>query len=113
MLRARIANAGCSKVSSCAEVWDVGGQESLRATWTTYLQATDAIIFVVDSNDEETLMLAKMELYNVPAAGFSRAGICLGSMSAKLANRCGTSYGCPMDFAFRPLLGCILDYEWT
>merc|ERR1739845_222995 len=45
-----------------------GGQENLRATWATYFEETDAIIFVVDSNDQENLVLAKMELFNVVLA---------------------------------------------
>lgn len=47
------------------QVWDLGGQESLRATWSTYFEDTDAVIFVVDSNDQENMVLAKMELFNV------------------------------------------------
>lgn len=47
------------------QVWDLGGQENLRATWATYFEGTDAIVFVVDSNDTDTLILAKMELFNV------------------------------------------------
>lgn len=47
------------------QVWDLGGQESLRATWSTYFEETDAVIFVVDSNDQENMVLAKMELFNV------------------------------------------------
>lgn len=50
------------------QVWDLGGQETLRAAWSTYFEETDAIIFVVDSNDEENLVLAKMELFNVVLA---------------------------------------------
>ncbi|CAK9102878.1 unnamed protein product [Durusdinium trenchii] len=47
------------------QVWDLGGQEVFRANWATYFEDTDAIIFVVDSNDQENLVLAKMELFNV------------------------------------------------
>mmetsp|Transcript_41680 Transcript_41680/g.90831 ORF Transcript_41680/g.90831 Transcript_41680/m.90831 type:complete len:209 (-) Transcript_41680:158-784(-) len=47
------------------QVWDLGGQENLRANWSTYFEETDAIVFVVDSNDQENLILAKMELFNV------------------------------------------------
>lgn len=46
------------------QVWDLGGQENLRATWATYFEDTDAVVFVVDSNDQESLVLAKMELFN-------------------------------------------------
>lgn len=47
------------------QVWDLGGQENLRANWSTYFEETDAVIFVVDSNDQENMVLAKMELFNV------------------------------------------------
>ncbi|CAE8701869.1 unnamed protein product, partial [Polarella glacialis] len=47
------------------QVWDLGGQENLRANWSTYFEETDAIVFVVDSNDQDNLVLAKMELFNV------------------------------------------------
>lgn len=46
-------------------VWDLGGQETLRASWSTYFEETDAVVFVVDSNDQENMVLAKMELFNV------------------------------------------------
>lgn len=29
-------------------LWDVGGQEGLRALWKTYLEECNAIIFVID-----------------------------------------------------------------
>jgi len=36
-------------------VWDVGGQEKLRALWRHYFAATQALIFVVDSSDRARL----------------------------------------------------------
>lgn len=47
------------------QVWDLGGQESLRGNWSTYFEETDAVVFVVDSSDQENMILAKMELFNV------------------------------------------------
>ena len=35
------------------EVWDVGGQDTIRPLWVHYYQNTDAIIFVVDSHDRD------------------------------------------------------------
>ena len=32
-------------------VWDVGGQDSIRAMWKHYYQNADALIYVVDSSD--------------------------------------------------------------
>merc|ERR1711892_782152 len=34
-------------------VWDVGGQDKIRPLWRHYFQNTQAVIFVVDSNDRE------------------------------------------------------------
>lgn len=90
------------------QVWDVGGQESLRATWTTYLQATDAIIFVVDSNDEETMMLAKMELYNVLLHENARNAVVL-----VLANKQDVQGAVPPDeTAERLELVSLRTHEW-
>ncbi|KAJ7427658.1 ADP-ribosylation factor-like protein 11 [Willisornis vidua] len=32
-------------------LWDVGGQDSLRASWSEYLEDIDTLIFVLDSTD--------------------------------------------------------------
>lgn len=32
-------------------LWDVGGQKSLRSYWKNYFESTDALIWVVDSSD--------------------------------------------------------------
>jgi ADP-ribosylation factor-like protein 1 len=44
------------------QVWDLGGQTSIRPYWRCYYPNTDAIIFVVDSSDTERLSIAKQEL---------------------------------------------------
>mmetsp|Transcript_21252 Transcript_21252/g.33983 ORF Transcript_21252/g.33983 Transcript_21252/m.33983 type:complete len:195 (+) Transcript_21252:125-709(+) len=36
-------------------VWDIGGQHLIRPLWRHYYQGTEAIIFVVDSNDRERI----------------------------------------------------------
>eukprot|EP01029_Cantina_marsupialis_P000060 TRINITY_DN1005_c0_g1_i1.p2 TRINITY_DN1005_c0_g1~~TRINITY_DN1005_c0_g1_i1.p2 ORF type:complete len:130 (+),score=21.43 TRINITY_DN1005_c0_g1_i1:40-429(+) len=43
-------------------VWDVGGQDKIRPLWRHYYQATQGVIFVVDSSDRERMEQAKMEL---------------------------------------------------
>ena len=45
------------------QVWDLGGQTSIRPYWRCYYPNTDAIIFVVDSCDTERLHIAKQELH--------------------------------------------------
>lgn len=44
------------------QVWDLGGQTSIRPYWRCYYPNTDAIIFVVDSADKERLNVARQEL---------------------------------------------------
>lgn len=45
-------------------MWDIGGQETLRSTWSTYYTHAQFVILVVDSTDRERLPLVKAELYN-------------------------------------------------
>eukprot|EP01114_Cavostelium_apophysatum_P017700 TRINITY_DN531_c0_g1_i2.p1 TRINITY_DN531_c0_g1~~TRINITY_DN531_c0_g1_i2.p1 ORF type:complete len:222 (+),score=36.12 TRINITY_DN531_c0_g1_i2:182-847(+) len=42
--------------------WDIGGRSSIRPLWRHYFQNTDAIIYVVDSNDRERISEAENEL---------------------------------------------------
>lgn len=46
-------------------VWDVGGQDKIRALWKHYYHGTDAIIFVVDSSDKERFEEAREELHKL------------------------------------------------
>lgn len=43
-------------------MWDLGGQESSRASWATYYKQTNAIILVIDSTDRDRVGLIKAEL---------------------------------------------------
>jgi len=43
-------------------MWDLGGQQSLRQSWSTYFANTEFVILVVDSTDSERLSLVKSEL---------------------------------------------------
>ncbi|XP_068119886.1 uncharacterized protein [Hyperolius riggenbachi] len=43
-------------------VWDVGGQDRIRALWRHYFNNTDGLIFVVDSADPERFKEARSEL---------------------------------------------------
>ena len=46
-------------------VWDVGGQTKIRPLWQHYYENSDAVIFVVDSQDMGRLAEAKEELDGV------------------------------------------------
>jgi small GTP-binding protein len=43
-------------------VWDMGGQDAIRPLWRHYYENAQALIFVVDSADEERLAEAREEL---------------------------------------------------
>ncbi len=44
------------------QVWDLGGQTSIRPYWRCYYQNTNAIIYVVDSADADRMGISKTEL---------------------------------------------------
>jgi len=46
-------------------MWDIGGQESLRAAWSTYYSNTEFVIVVIDSTDRERLTITREELYKM------------------------------------------------
>ncbi|POM71820.1 ADP-ribosylation factor-like protein 2 [Phytophthora palmivora] len=43
-------------------VWDVGGQQTIRSYWRNYFEQTDGIVWVVDSADRRRLEDCKREL---------------------------------------------------
>jgi len=43
-------------------MWDIGGQEAIRPYWKNYYNDTDALIYVVDSADEERISECHNEL---------------------------------------------------
>jgi ADP-ribosylation factor 1/2 len=46
-------------------VWDIGGQDKIRALWKYYYENTHAIMFVVDSNDPERFDKARDEIHKM------------------------------------------------
>lgn len=44
------------------QVWDLGGQTSIRPYWRCYYADTKAVVYVVDSSDRERLEINKVEL---------------------------------------------------
>ena len=43
-------------------VWDIGGQKSIRPYWRNYYDQTDALIYVIDSADRRRMDEAGVEL---------------------------------------------------
>jgi ADP-ribosylation factor-like protein 2 len=46
-------------------IWDVGGQKSLRPYWRNYFERTDAMIWVVDSTDILRMSDCRAELHDL------------------------------------------------
>eukprot|EP00916_Digyalum_oweni_P012256 GHVL01020299.1.p1 GENE.GHVL01020299.1~~GHVL01020299.1.p1 ORF type:complete len:135 (-),score=20.72 GHVL01020299.1:67-471(-) len=43
-------------------VWDIGGQKTIRPYWKNYYENTDALVFVIDSSDVRRLKESGEEL---------------------------------------------------
>merc|ERR1719291_1249619 len=61
-------------------VWDIGGQKSIREYWSNYFDNSDALIYVIDSSDTKRLeesskelqaLLAEDKLANIPVLVFA------------------------------------------
>ena len=46
-------------------IWDVGGQKSIRPFWRNYFESTDGIIWVIDSVDKYRLEECKLQLRDI------------------------------------------------
>lgn len=46
-------------------IWDVGGQKSIRSYWRNYFEQTDGLVWVVDSADRLRLEDCKAELHEL------------------------------------------------
>lgn len=46
-------------------MWDVGGQKSIRSYWRNYFEQTDGIIWVIDSVDRFRLEECKNQLRDI------------------------------------------------
>lgn len=46
-------------------IWDVGGQRTIRSYWRNYFEQTDGLVWVVDSSDLRRLDDCKYELHNL------------------------------------------------
>ncbi|KAI0750675.1 GTP-binding protein [Daedaleopsis nitida] len=46
-------------------IWDVGGQRTLRPYWRNYFEQTDALVWVVDSGDRMRMHDCKEELHSL------------------------------------------------
>ncbi|XP_021120266.1 ADP-ribosylation factor-like protein 2 isoform X1 [Heterocephalus glaber] len=101
-------------------IWDVGGQKSLRSYWRNYFESTDGLIWVVDSADRQRLQDCARELQGLlveestgsrlpsepqpPASSFPSAWLELPSSSSPTSRTCPEH--CPLMPFKRP-------WSWT
>eukprot|EP00878_Enallax_costatus_P028441 GHUV01030722.1.p1 GENE.GHUV01030722.1~~GHUV01030722.1.p1 ORF type:complete len:177 (+),score=32.71 GHUV01030722.1:430-960(+) len=58
-------NSKCMSRRYKLNIWDVGGQKTLRPYWRNYYEKTDGLIWVIDSADLARLEDTKTELHNL------------------------------------------------
>lgn len=46
-------------------IWDVGGQKTIRSYWRNYFEKTDSLIWVVDATDRLRVGECRAELGNL------------------------------------------------
>eukprot|EP00032_Breviata_anathema_P000684 JZ550183.1.p1 GENE.JZ550183.1~~JZ550183.1.p1 ORF type:complete len:180 (+),score=15.83 JZ550183.1:104-643(+) len=73
-------------------VWDIGGQRSIRPYWQNYFEQTDALVYVIDSADRRRLeetgielneLLMEDKLAGVPVLIFANKQDLLNALPAK------------------------------
>ncbi|KAF5831892.1 ARF-like GTPase [Dunaliella salina] len=73
------------------KIWDIGGQKSIRPYWRNYFDATDALVYVIDSFDrkrivesgsELDIILEEEKMKGVPLIVFANKQDLVGAMSA-------------------------------
>jgi len=48
-------------------VWDIGGQKTIRPYWSNYFESSDALVYVIDSSDRRRLEESGQELAELVA----------------------------------------------
>ncbi|XP_028391287.1 ADP-ribosylation factor-like protein 3 [Dendronephthya gigantea] len=78
-------------------IWDIGGQKSIRAYWNNYYENTDVLIYVIDSTDKKrmeetgfelTELLEEEKLAGVPVLIFANKQDLLNALTqAEIADK--------------------------
>lgn len=72
-------------------VWDIGGQRAIRPYWRNYFEATDALVYVIDSSDRRRLdetglelnqLLEEEKLAGIPLIVLANKQDIMGALSA-------------------------------
>jgi len=90
-------------------VWDIGGQKTIRPYWSNYFESSDALVYVIDSSDKRRLEESGRELMELLAED-KLGGIPL----LVFANKQDLLQACPADEIVDSLkLTDIKDRTWT
>lgn len=90
-------------------IWDVGGQKSLRSYWKNYFESTDGLIWVVDSSDKLRVQDCKRELHKL-----LEEERLLGATLLIFANKQDLPGACSCDDLERMLdLNAIKTHHWS
>ncbi|QDZ24482.1 small ARF-related GTPase [Chloropicon primus] len=90
------------------EVWDLGGQATLRPSWVTYYKATDALVMVVDSTDRARINSVKEELWRVIQSDDLKGAFVLVFANKQDLKDCMTA----ADISTSLKLHDIKDHDW-
>jgi len=90
-------------------VWDIGGQKTIRPYWSNYFESSDALVYVIDSSDRRRLEESGQELAELLAEDK------LGGVPLLIfANKQDLLQACPADEVAEVLqLANINDRTWT
>eukprot|EP00928_Gymnodinium_smaydae_P042297 TRINITY_DN284_c0_g2_i1.p1 TRINITY_DN284_c0_g2~~TRINITY_DN284_c0_g2_i1.p1 ORF type:complete len:210 (-),score=73.52 TRINITY_DN284_c0_g2_i1:79-618(-) len=90
-------------------VWDIGGQKTIRPYWSNYFESSDALVYVIDSSDRRRLDESGAELRELLAEDK------LGGIPLLIfANKQDLLQATPADEIAESLqLGNIADRTWT
>ena len=58
-------------------IWDIGGQATLRPYWQNYYERTDALLWVVDSSDVDRLAICRYLTGNSGSTACLKLFFCL------------------------------------
>ncbi len=93
-------------------IWDLGGQRSLRRMWAEYADKADAIIFMIDSADRERFEEAKEELWKVISMMRKGVSLLILANKADLENA-ATVMEVIDEFELTKLEGITWQVVWT
>ncbi|EEQ89861.1 ADP-ribosylation factor-like 2 [Blastomyces dermatitidis ER-3] len=90
-------------------IWDVGGQKTLRSYWRNYFEKTDALIWVVDATDRLRIDDCREEL-----AGLLQEERLMGASLLVFLNKIDVEGGMGKDDIREALqLDAIKTHKWT